>query len=233
MKPNHQVRPGWSIALLALSLVACDRASTSTTDAPKTQTRASDAFLVLPGDYAEQTTAADFQARFGKDQVRLTPGADQALILFPDDPLRRAYVDFHDDEKLEILSLIEVRDPGSLWRGKRGLQLGISLADLEKLNGKPFGYSGFDSQHRAWAHDQWSVARDDDDGQLGALDVEEGEHMYFSVGLGLRDPGVKLAPADLPRDEYLSSDDTRFPRVGELVIVTGFSANSSLDDEWQ
>ena len=151
MKANHrQVQPGWSVVLLALSLVACDRPSTAAADATRPQTRTSDAFLVLPGDYSEHTTVADLQARFGKEQVRLTPGADQSLVLFPDDPLRRAYVSFHDDEKLEIVSLIEVRDAGSLWRGKRGVHLGMSFAALEQLNGKPFGFSGFDDQRRAW-----------------------------------------------------------------------------------
>lgn len=36
----------------------------------------------------------------------------------------------------------------------------------------------------------------------------------------------------LTSDEYLSSDDPRFPKLGERIVVTGIGASSSLDDEW-
>ena len=39
--------------------------------------------------------------------------------------------------------------------------------------------------------------------------------------------------ADLPTDEQLSSDDPRFPHLGEFIVVTGIGASSSLDDEWE
>ncbi len=191
--------------------------------------------LVLPGTFAESTTVADFEARFGKANVKLTTESDgddhPGLILFPNDPTRRAYVTFHDDEKLEQLAGIEVRDAGSLWRGKQGVEIGMSMAEVAKRNGKPFLYGGFTDEGRAWAHDAWSPALDDDDNTLGRLDVEEGEHLYFNVDLGLR-PG---APADAyPHDEaQTQSDDPRFPKLGELAYVTSFGASSSLDDEWQ
>ena len=51
-------------------------------------------------------------------------------------------------------------------------------------------------------------------------------------------PLVRLMPKGAavmawPRDESVSSDDPRWPGLGESVVVTGFSAWSSLDDEWQ
>lgn len=197
--------------------------------------RAPEEALVLPGPFAESTTVADFEARFGKANVKVTTEADgddhPGLILFPNDPTRRAYVTFHDDEKLETLAGIEVRDAGSLWRGKRGIEIGMSFAEVAKRNGKPFLYGGFNDLGTAWAHDGWSPALDDDDNKLGTLDVEEGDHLYFNVDFGLR-PGT---PADAyPHDEaQTQSDEPKYPRLGELAYVKSFSATSSLDDEWQ
>lgn len=195
--------------------------------------------FILPGDFSEQTSVADLETRFGKANVTIVDrpddrgGRTRSVILFPGDPTRRAYVDFHDDGSLDGLAGISVRDAGSRWRGKHGVHMGMSFADLRRANGKPFGFTGFDSERRGWAHDQWSPALDEDVVQLGALDVDEGDHMYFGVELGLRGD-VADVPADaLPADETISSDDPRYPRLGELVVVTAFSATTSLDDEWQ
>ena len=199
----------------------------------------SDTAFLLPGTFSEQTTLADLEALFGKSNVRITEAQGdggtrgRSVMLFPDDPSRRAYVDFHDSEALKGVQSISVNDAGSRWRGKHGVFVGMSFAELRRLNGKPFWFSGFDSQRRGSAHDQWSPAGEGDDGRLGALDVEEGEHMYFSVDLGLRSQAKDIPVDAWPRDDHISSDDPRYPRLGELVEVTAISATTSLDDEWQ
>lgn len=200
---------------------------------------APDTMFVLPGTFSELTTVEDLRARFGDANVRVDSAAasdywSPQVILFPEDPIHRAYVGFHDQETLSILASISVRDRDSRWRGKGGVHIGMSLSDLRRVNGKPFYYSGFDSLGRAWAHDQWSPALDDDDGQLGALDVGENDHMYFGVELGLRDPIASVPPDAYPHDEAsISSDDPLFPRLGALVEVTEINSTTSLDDEWQ
>lgn len=197
-----------------------------------------DASFVLPGAFSEQTTVADFEAMFGAANVKIetetdSTGTYSSVVLFPDDPERRAYVRFHDEIELLSLALISVTDRGSRWRGKHGVHIGMSLAELEKVNGKPFCFAGFDSLGRGWAHDQWSVALDYDNGLLGTLDVEEGENMYFGVELGLRGSGAAIPPDAYPHDQYsFLSDDRTFPRLGEIVEVTGINATTSLDDEW-
>ena len=196
-----------------------------------------DSSLVLPGDYSQRTTVADLEAQFGKHNVTIVqePGEppSRSVVLFPKDPSRRAYARFHDPEALTDLASISVTDADSLWRGKHGVHVGMSFSTLRKLNGKPFWFYGFDSERRASAHDQWSPALDGDDGRLGAFDVEEGEHMYFGVELGLRDSTGEIPASAYPADDSVSSDDPRFPRLGELVVVTGFNATTSLDDEWE
>lgn len=218
-----------AILLSLVTLCACQRGNSPVPP---------DSAFVLPGTFSEQTTVADLEVRFGKANIRIVeePGEDdtriRSVLLFPDDPSRRAYVGFHDSENLSGLASISVRDAGSRWRGKQGVYVGMSFAELHKRNGKPFGLAGFDSQYRAWAHDQWSPARDDDDNQLGALDVAEGEHMYFGVQLGLRGPVKDIPAGAYPVDDSISSDDPRYPRLGEIVVVTEIHATTSLDDEW-
>lgn len=192
-----------------------------------------DGFLVLPGDYSESTTLAELEARFGKGNVRREMEPEPRVVLFPDDPTRRAYVTFYERETFEHFAGISVTDAGSRWRGKQGVQVGMTLAKVRELNGKPFYYSGFDGQKQARAHGGWSPALDDNDGSLGKFDVSEGERLYFDIDFGVRDPLPQGQVPALPVDEHLSSDDPRFPNLGEAIVVTGISASSSLDDEWE
>lgn len=197
-----------------------------------------DAGLTLPGPFAQSTTREDFEQRFGKSnvqvsEVRETDGSvRRSLVLFPDDPSRRAYVTFHDAGKMTDVASILVSDPGSRWRGPNGVRVGMSFADLRQANGKAFHFSGFDDQGRAWVRDQWSPALDDD-ATLGALDVAEGDHMYFGVDLGLRDAGKGLPAGAWPKEDSVLSDDARYPQLGAIVEVTAISAYTSLDDEWE
>ena len=189
----------------------------------------------LPGTFSQGTSLADLQARFGADNLRkVKPAADAyhcEVILFPDDPARRAHAFFYDCDKLDQLRSIEIRDRESRWRGKGGVHVGMSFAELRERNGKPFGFSGFDQDGVGTAHDQWSPAIGDD-ATLGKLDVEEGERMYFDVSLGLRADAPASDKAALPRDSYFPSDDPRIPPLAPLLEVVAFGASTSLDDEW-
>lgn len=192
-----------------------------------------DAFLILPGDYKQSTNLAELEARFGAANLRKEARDEPRVVLFPDDPKRRAYITFHDPEKHEQLASITVSDPDSRWRGKHGVHVGMPVAKVRELNGKPFYYSGFDSRKRAVAHGGWSPALEDDEKQpLGNFDVAEGDDLYFDLEFGISDPSKVTAPTDLPVDEHLSSEDPRFPKFMELAVVTAIISNSSLDDEW-
>lgn len=197
-----------------------------------------DSALVLPGEFAESTTLGDLQARFGPHAVLVEEAVQddgsvrRRVVLFPDEPARRAYVEFHDPEAMAGIASIVVRDAGSVWRGKEGVRVGMSFAELRAANGRPFHFSGFDPEGRAWVRDGWSV----DDGEatgLGALDVGPEDRMYFGVDLGLRG-GPGAVPDDAwPHDEPASSDDPRWPRLGTIAEVTAIVASTSLDDEWE
>jgi hypothetical protein len=194
--------------------------------------------FVLPGDFAESTTLADLQERFGPHEVLVDEspqddgGVRRRVILFPDEPARRAYVEFHDAEALAGVASISVRDRGSIWRGKGGVHVGMSLAELRRANGGPFFFSGFDELGRAWVRDQWSPALDDAP-RLGHLDVGSDDRMYFGVDLALTTPLAALPPGTVPRDDSVSSDAPEYPRLDEFVEVAAIVASTSLDDEWE
>ena len=117
---------GTALILGASVLAACGRSSDQAAAPPAAPAPAasvvpaaslpSDAYLVLPGDYAQSTTVAELEARFGKSNVRQQTTPEPRLVLYPDDPTRRAYLAFHEPEAFEELALISVVDAGSRWR---------------------------------------------------------------------------------------------------------------------
>ena len=66
-----------------------------------------------------------------------------ATILFPKDPKLHLEVLWDNEAARSTTSLIVITGK-STWTGPKGLKLGLTLAALEKLNGKPFRLSGFD-----------------------------------------------------------------------------------------
>jgi hypothetical protein len=79
-------------------------------------------------------------------------GALNATILFPQDPKRRLEVLWQNEAARSDISTIVITGQ-SQWKGPKGMRLGLALAALEKLNGKPFKLSGFDQPDGARAVD--------------------------------------------------------------------------------
>jgi hypothetical protein len=101
------------------------------------------------GFKAEMNLSA-LRSRYGAEavveqQVPLGEGETEAgALIHPDDPTRRAFVYFVDGNTAGTISTISVRDRESRWSGPMGLRLGMTSRDLERLNGKPFRFLGFD-----------------------------------------------------------------------------------------
>ena len=132
-----------------------------------------------------------------------------ATILFPKDPKLHLEVLWNNEAARSDTSLIVITGE-STWTGPKGLRLGLTLAALEKLNGKPFRLSGFDQPNAGSAID-W-------DG--GALDKLPGG---CRIGIRLV-PDAKATEAvrnDVMGKEFASNDPkmrAAKPIVAEIII---------------
>jgi len=73
------------------------------------------------------------------DGVKLFAGTDRELeILF--------------DEESQEKEISDVRIIGKGWKFTNGLKLGMSIAEVEKVNGKPYEVSGFDWDYGGYAN---------------------------------------------------------------------------------
>jgi hypothetical protein len=134
-----------------------------------------------------------------------------ATILFPKDPKRHLEVLWENEAARSDTSLIVITGQ-SAWTGPKGLKLGLTLAALEKLNGKPFRLSGFDQADGSAVLD-W---------QGGALDTLPG-----GCKVGIKFAPDRKAAADAlaaaAGKEFLSNDaKIRAVRATVAEIILGY-----------
>jgi hypothetical protein len=133
-----------------------------------------------------------------------------ASVLFPKDPKRRLEVWWQNEASRTGTYLIVINGQ-STWSAPKGVKIGLQLAALERLNGKPFKLKGFDKDNIGSVSD-W---------QGGALASLTGG---CKVGAFLR-PDAKSAPearnALSATAEYTSADASVKavrPTVAEIII---------------
>jgi hypothetical protein len=182
------------------------------------------AALVLPGDFAADTTLEQLQQRFGSAnaQARQIAGAEgesmRGVVLFPDDPSRRATLYFQDQENLRGLGMVSVDETSSQWKLASGAGIGTPLAELRKINGKPFTFSGF----------EWDYGGTITDWRGGKLQPANDDPVF--VRIRLRMPESGSAGKDYPLgDSSFSSDDPRWADLG--IVVGGISVSFPGEDD--
>jgi hypothetical protein len=133
-----------------------------------------------------------------------------ASTVYPKDPKRRIDIWWQNPANRSGIYLILINGQ-STWAAPGGMKLGLTLADLEKLNHKPFKLKGFDKDNNATVSD-W-------DG--GALATLAGG---CKSGVTLQ-PDSKASPESisaLPADKEFSSNDPAMrdvkPKVSEILI---------------
>src|ERR1700722_5891012 len=133
-----------------------------------------------------------------------------ASILFPKDAKPRLEIWWNNPASRSSTYLILINKQ-STWGAPGGLKLGLTLAELEKLNHKPFKLKGFDKDNTATVSD-W-------DG--GALSKIPGD---CKSGVSLQ-PDPKASPdaaKELTADKEYSSSDPALrevkPKVTEILI---------------
>lgn len=122
--------------------VAQDTSLNNLKDAPKPP------LLACEGPFAKNTTHDKLSAEFGaknvvfKDVDVTSNVLTKATVLFDTDPTRRLVVYWKDNKARTHPLSIAVEAP-STWTGPGGVRNGLTLKDLEKLNGGGFSVTGF------------------------------------------------------------------------------------------
>ena len=134
-------------------------ASPSSAEAMTTPTSESTSFsivLPLPGDnsptietlVSRSDTLASLQARLGAENAQphtLDAGEGETVsgwVLFPGDPTRKLEV--YLDESGEHPDTLVAWDKSTHWTRADDVRVGMTTAELQALNGKAFGFLGFD-----------------------------------------------------------------------------------------
>ena len=123
--------------------------------------------IVCSGVFAKDSSHTKLTSAFQSRNVSNTQvdtnsgGKATATVLYAKDPKRRLEVWWSKPARKSDTHLIVINGQSD-WIAPGELHLGLTLAELEKLNGKPFKISGFDKDHVATLSD-W------DGGTLSAL----------------------------------------------------------------
>jgi hypothetical protein len=133
-----------------------------------------------------------------------------ASVLFPKDPKHRLEIWWANPASRSGTYLILINKQ-STWSAPDGLKLGLTLAELEKINHKPFKLKGFDKDNTATVSD-W------DGGTLSKIPGD------CKSGVSLQ-PDPKASPdavKELTADKEYSSSDPAMrelkPKVSEILI---------------
>jgi hypothetical protein len=180
----------------------------------------------LPGPITADTEPDGLRRIYGVANVEEgdVPGAEgetvRGVILFPNDPKRRAYVYFQDEVRLTGLSMVRVMDEGSRWHGVQGVHVGMPLAELARSNGGPFLFSGFDWDYGGQVTD-WLG------GKLGP--ARGGATLRVALAHGDQRRGVPASKLPIGDDSFRSDH----PQLAKMrVTVSEISlAFPGLDDQ--
>jgi hypothetical protein len=117
--------------------------------APKQKAAAAPATTVTcSGVFAKDSTHLKLAVKYDSRNIVYTDvdGPDgskiKASVLYPNDPKKRLEVLWNNDAARSDTSVIAITG-NSQWTAPKGVKLGMTLAALEKLNGRPFKLNGF------------------------------------------------------------------------------------------
>jgi hypothetical protein len=169
------------------------------------------------GAFAKNSGHLRLAQSYGVHNVEYTevPGDDgstlMASVLFPNDPKRRLEVLWDDDAQRSGTRMIVIGGQ-STWTAQKGVHLGLPLAALEKVNGKPFKLMGFEK-------DGMAIVSDWNGGALSLL--TDG----CKVGVQLKpDPKAPAGVLDAASsDKEFASNDPAIraakPTIGEIIVA--------------
>jgi len=171
--------------------------------------------VACSGAFAKNSSHIRLAQIFGTQNITFTEvdgmqnSKIPATVLYPKDPKRHLEVLWSNETSRSDTRLVVINGQ-STWTGPKGVRLGLPIAALEKLNGKPFQLAGFDQDNAGTALD-W---------QGGALEKVPG-----GCKLGLRLAPDAKASADArsaAAGTALMSNDAVVravnPKIAEILI---------------
>jgi hypothetical protein len=172
--------------------------------------------IACSGVFARDSSHAKLAAAYLSRNVAFTQvdasgGKVMASVLFAKDPKRRLEVWWSKPATRTDTHLIVINGQSD-WIAPGELHLGLTLAELEQLNGKPFKLLGF-------AKDGVATLSDWNGGRLAALPGD------CKIGVSLRaDPKAPAsALSSAPADRAFSSSDSTLraanPSVSEILVA--------------
>ncbi len=108
--------------------------------------------VTCSGLFGKEASQAKFEKAFGANNVTFAevdgPAATKlnATVLYPRDPKRRLEVLWNAEETRSDTQVVAINGQ-STWSAPKGVKLGMTIAVLEKLNGKPFALDGFKGEN--------------------------------------------------------------------------------------
>jgi hypothetical protein len=181
--------------------------------------QAKDPYLIKPGksvgEIDRTTTKAQLVKLFGQQNVqdaRLQRAEGETVpgtVLYGQDKKRRLEITW---TKNAVVQDVQIKGKSSLWHTTEGISLGTTLADLQRLNAKPFKFSGF-----GW----------DYGGQI--LSWEKGKlerslkGLWCALEMEIDPPPPKADQKALVGDRELYSTEVKNPKVKiflNLITVT-------------
>jgi len=134
-----------------------------------------------------------------------------ASVLFPSDPKRRLEVLWDDDGQRAGTRMIVIGGQ-STWTAQKGVHLGLPLAALEKLNGKPFKLMGFEK-------DGMAVVSDWNGGALGLLTDGCKVGVQFKPDPKASASALGAASSDKEFDSSAPAIRAAKPTIGEIIVA--------------
>jgi hypothetical protein len=171
--------------------------------------------IACEGPFGRSANHQDLVKAFGRNVVvQDVPGAEgeqlKASVIYPNDPRMRLEILWNDESALRD-PLIRVNNQSS-WSAPNGVRLKLVLADIEKMNGKPFKLSGFG----------WDYGGRATDWQGGALAKPQPGGCAVSTGFSHANNAPAAALSKVSGDsEFLSNNpNVRAvrPYVSEITI---------------
>ena len=134
-----------------------------------------------------------------------------ASVVFPKDPQRRIEVLWRNNTSRTGLQVIAINGKSG-WSAPRGLRLGMQLAAIEKINGKPFTITGFGTEGASTA-----------DWQGGALSKLPGDcKMGLRLTMDQRAPQEARTQAAAAKELQSSEPGARAVRASVVEILIGY-----------